>query len=100
MLILGEQLIRDEVAAVFELIKNSDDADATEVSVTLDNADSATRGRIVVTDDGLGMSRKKTLESRTAIGTSTTYSSEYRKSPGGALYFCEKGIGRCAVHAL
>src|SRR5205823_14273131 len=92
--------IRDEVAAVFELINNSYGADPTKVSVTLDNADSATRGRIVVTDDGLGMSRKKILESWLEIGTISKYASEDRKSPGGRVYLGEKGIGRFAVHKL
>lgn len=100
MLILGEQLIRDEVAALFELIKNSYDADATKVSVKLDGAESASSGRIVVEDNGIGMSRKKILESWLEIGTISKYSSATRKSPGGRVYLGEKGIGRFAVHKL
>lgn len=100
MLILGEQLIRDEVAALFELIKNSYDADATKVSVRLDNVESASRGKIVVEDDGIGMSRRKVLDSWLEIGTISKYSSATRKSPGGRVYLGEKGIGRFAVHKL
>ncbi|MDV3278318.1 MAG: ATP-binding protein [Nitrososphaerales archaeon] len=100
MLILGEQLIRDEVSAVFELVKNSYDADATKVSVTLDTVESQSRGKIIVTDDGIGMTRKKLLESWLEIGTISKSSSATRKSPGGRVYLGEKGIGRFAVHKL
>ena len=100
LLELGERLVARKSIALAELVKNSYDADATKVSVTLDNADSATRGRIVVADDGLGMSRKKILESWLEIGTISKYASEDRKSPGGRVYLGEKGIGRFAVHKL
>ena len=35
LLLLGEQLIRDPGIAVFELVKNAYDADATQVTVEL-----------------------------------------------------------------
>src|SRR5438132_149560 len=69
MLILGEQLIRDEVAAVYELVKNAYDADATRVSVILDSVESASQGKIIVLDDGIGMTRKTLLDSFLEIGT-------------------------------
>src|SRR5437867_1434248 len=100
MLILGEQLIRDEVAAVFELVKNAYDADATEVLVVLDNVESGSQGKIVVSDDGVGMTRKKLLDSWLEIGTLSKSSSADRRSPGGRVYLGEKGIGRFAVHKL
>lgn len=55
--LLGDQLIRDSRLAVFELVKNACDADASKVTVLLD-AVSTTKGRIVVVDDGDGMSYK------------------------------------------
>jgi signal transduction histidine kinase len=100
MLILGEQLIRDEVAAVFELVKNAYDADATEVLVVLDNVESGSEGKIVVSDDGVGMTRKKLLDSWLEIGTLSKTQSTDRRSPGGRVYLGEKGIGRFAVHKL
>ena len=60
---LGEELITDVVQALVELVKNSYDADATWVNVTIDTRaknrwgreyDDAT-GAILVEDDGHGM---------------------------------------------
>jgi hypothetical protein len=53
--LLGDQLIRDANLAVFELVKNAYDADATECSVTLDPSNGQSSGRIVIQDDGVGM---------------------------------------------
>jgi DNA mismatch repair ATPase MutL len=53
--LLGEQLIRDANLAVFELVKNAYDADATMCLVTLENPDNQDTGRILVEDDGVGM---------------------------------------------
>jgi signal transduction histidine kinase len=100
LMILGEQLIRDEVAAVFELVKNSYDADATQAIVTLDSADSPSRGKIVVWDDGIGMTREVVKHSWLEIGTTSKFSPQNRVSPGGRVYLGEKGIGRFAVHKL
>ena len=41
--LLGDQLIRDANLAVFELVKNSYDADATECIVVLEHADNASK---------------------------------------------------------
>ena len=56
MLLLGDQLIRDAGIAVFELVKNAYDADASRCGIELHNVhlDSAD-GKIVVKDDGQGM---------------------------------------------
>src|SRR6266550_7114798 len=61
MLLLGEQLITDEVAAVYELIKNSYDADATKVKIRLLQVTDPKQGRIEVKDNGSGMSRETLL---------------------------------------
>ena len=90
LMILGEQLIRDEVAAVFELVKNSYDADASHVVVTLDSVDTISRGRIVVMDDGIGMTRGTVQHSWLEIGTTSKSSPENRISPGGRVYLGEK----------
>ena len=52
---LGELLVGRDSTALVELIKNSYDADATEVTVYGENLDKPSRGRIVITDDGIGM---------------------------------------------
>ena len=45
--LLGDQLIRDANLAVFELVKNAYDADATKCSVTLNQPDDPSEARIV-----------------------------------------------------
>ena len=55
LLLLGEQLITDEVTAVFELIKNSYDADATQAKVVLQDISNQDKGVIKVIDNGIGM---------------------------------------------
>jgi hypothetical protein len=55
LLLLGDQLIRDAGLAVFELVKNAYDADATSCTVTMFNITDPKNARIVVRDDGTGM---------------------------------------------
>jgi len=53
--LLGEELIGDDRLAVFELVKNSYDADANTVSIEV-NVSRRTGQSIVVSDSGTGMS--------------------------------------------
>jgi two-component sensor histidine kinase len=69
MLLLGEQLITDEIAAVSELVKNSYDADAEEVRVTLHDPSNIEAGYIEVWDNGNGMSIETVLSSWLELGT-------------------------------
>jgi signal transduction histidine kinase len=101
--LLGEQLITNEVIALVELVKNSYDADATRVTVLLDKVSDREEGRIVVEDDGVGMTLETILNIWLEPGT------EYRKTQRErgektALYgrplLGEKGIGRFAAHRL
>ena len=59
MILLGDQLIRDAGLAVFELVKNAYDADASEVSVQLFHVDDVEEGEIVVEDDGEGIAENQ-----------------------------------------
>src|SRR5215203_4046853 len=52
---LGQLLVGRDSTALVELIKNSYDADATEVTVYAENLDEAEKGVITVRDDGIGM---------------------------------------------
>jgi signal transduction histidine kinase len=104
MLLLGDQLIRDAGIAVFELVKNAYDADATTCEVTLFSVnEESEESRIVVQDDGHGMDintvRNIWLEPGTEhrkkqkiLGQRTK---EFDRLPLG-----EKGVGRFAVHKL
>ena len=103
LLLLGDQLIRDAGIAVFELVKNAYDADASSVSIEMSNIDDVKKGRIIISDNGIGMSwdvvtnvwlepgtdyreNQKKKGIRTAI---------HNRTPMG-----EKGIGRFAAHKL
>lgn len=96
---IGDQLISGPEAAVIELVKNSYDADASYVSVKFVPPLVAGSGRIIVTDDGHGMTlediREKWMEPATSFKVST------RRSPGKKrLMMGSKGIGRFAAAKL
>lgn len=102
-LLLGDELIPDAGYAVFELVKNSHDADAASVFIDLRNIDSANSGSIAVEDDGEGMDIDDIRGSWMVLGTPNRrrqtkegrFTSIYRRT-----YLGEKGIGRFAVHKL
>ena len=55
--LIGRDLITDRVTALFELIKNCYDANATEVTVSFENVGSENKESvIVIKDNGFGMS--------------------------------------------
>jgi signal transduction histidine kinase len=103
LLLLGDQLIRDAGLAVFELVKNAYDADATECVVTLRSIGSPDNGSIVVQDDGSGMDLRTVTgvwlepgtDFRTKQKEALSRSHRFHRLPLG-----EKGVGRFAVHKL
>ncbi len=103
LLLLGDQLIRDAGLAVFELVKNAYDADASECIVTLHNINDATSAKITVEDNGSGMSLSTVLNSWLEPGTEFRFDQREagRRSPKfKRLPLGEKGVGRFAVHKL
>lgn len=105
MELLGDQLIRSHVLALFELIKNSYDADANLVSITLADITSVDNGTITIQDDGTGMSFETV--STVWMEPGNSHKLEQRKllvqkprSERGRLPIGEKGVGRFAVHRL
>jgi signal transduction histidine kinase len=104
MLLLGEQLITDEIAAISELVKNAYDADATCIDVILENVSDPENGFITIQDNGHGMTLQTVLKSWLELGTSYKARdssmhvrfSEFKKR----IYLGEKGLGRLAVHKL
>ena len=100
--ILGEQLISSEVIALVELIKNSYDADATEVYIELKDIENSKNGKIIIKDNGTGMTYEKIknvwLEPATpdkARPQKKRFSKCFKRKLLG-----EKGVGRFAVHRL
>jgi len=53
--LLGDQLIRNAGIAVFELVKNAYDADASRVTVLMHDVVDKSNGQIMIEDDGDGM---------------------------------------------
>jgi signal transduction histidine kinase len=92
--LIGEDLISDEAVAVVELVKNSYDADATQVSVRF----LGTQDRLIVEDDGHGMDLDTVL--RTWFEPGTLSKTRTERSPGGRIYQGAKGIGRFASARL
>jgi len=98
--LLGDQLIGDDRLAIFELVKNAYDADATLVEVELNL--NVEKPYIAVWDrDGHGMNKTVILEKWMEIGTESKRNSNWVKSPKfNRLPLGEKGVGRLAVHKL
>jgi signal transduction histidine kinase len=103
LLLLGDQLIREPGIAVFELVKNSYDADSPWAKITMEGIEKPETGKIIIEDAGTGMDmqiindiwlepgtdyrkKQKDLSDRTPI---------YHRLPLG-----EKGVGRFAAHKL
>ncbi len=103
LLQLGDQLIKDEGVALFELIKNSYDADATYSNVHLEDIDKKDLGSITIKDNGSGMNYQLIIEHWLEPGTDykkglverKIRSNIYNRLPLG-----EKGIGRFGSHKL
>lgn len=106
--LLGNELIKSPVMAIYELIKNSYDADAEKVDVRFRDIEDLTKAVIIIEDDGIGMTSeiledvwlepgsdfRKPIHKETGL-RQIIKSSVFRRVPMG-----EKGVGRFAVHKL
>jgi signal transduction histidine kinase len=103
---LGDQLIKNEVIALVELIKNSYDADASWVKVTFENFGDdfslTSSSKILIEDDGCGMNdqilRKHWLNPATP--EKLIRKGINPKTAKGRILQGEKGIGRFAIFKL
>lgn len=99
--LIGRDLITDRVTALFELVKNCYDANATEVTIKFDNVGSLDgNSSISIADNGYGMSFPDIRDKWMVIGTSNKRSNPYTPSPFNRKCVGEKGIGRFAVDKL
>src|SRR6266404_4134667 len=97
---LGKLLVGRDSTALVELIKNAYDADATEVIVYGEQLDDPERGRIIVQDNGTGMTAEQFNEGFLRIASRLKDDGERRSEIYRRRYTGAKGIGRLAAHKL
>jgi signal transduction histidine kinase len=99
--LLGRDLITDRITALFELVKNSYDANAQNVNIQFFNIGSRSENsKIIIQDDGIGMSIDDIQNKWMVIGTNNKRKDLYSPEPFKRRYVGEKGIGRFAVDKL
>lgn len=99
--LIGRDLITDRVTALFELIKNCYDANATEVTVKFENVGTINNvSKISIKDNGIGMSFEDVRDKWMVIGTSSKRRNPLSPAPFFRRCVGEKGIGRFAVDKL
>lgn len=95
---LGRELVGKAETAVSELIKNSYDADATEVDVNFIFSNNF-GGTLIIKDNGLGMELDRLIRGFMTISSAdkihNPISERYKRSKAG-----KKGIGRFATQRL
>ncbi len=97
---LGELLVGRDSTALIELIKNSYDADATEVVVLGQGLNDPSRGLIVITDNGSGMTPIQFEQGFLRIASRMKDEGERLSGRLKRRYTGAKGIGRLAAHKL
>jgi signal transduction histidine kinase len=99
--LLGRDLITDRITAVFELVKNCYDANATQVTVDFYNVSNGAKNRkIIISDNGIGMSFDDINNKWMVVGTNSKRTHLYSPAPFNRRFVGEKGIGRFAVDKL
>ncbi|MCB9672957.1 MAG: sensor histidine kinase [Alphaproteobacteria bacterium] len=102
---IGAELISSEVVAVIELVRNSYDADATEVELVFERPETPSLATLEIRDNGHGMSREVLLGPWLEPATDwksgkhdAPTSGEH--SPAGRRRLGSKGVGRFAAQRL
>ncbi len=99
--LIGRDLITDRITALFELVKNSYDANAQKVEVQFfDVGKELLHSKIIIKDDGVGMSLDDIQNKWMVVGTASKRKTTHSSAPYNRRYVGEKGIGRFAVDKL
>lgn len=99
--LLGRELITDRITALFELVKNCYDANAEKVDVTFEYLNPlSTQSRIIIEDNGLGMTFADIRDKWMVIGTSSKRRKRVSPAPFNRVVAGKKGVGRFAVDKL
>lgn len=100
--LIGSDLITDNFVAVFELVKNSFDANATEVKIIFENIYSD-NAKIIIQDNGKGMNYEDLTNKWLFLAYSAKRdgTEDYRdKIKSGRIYAGAKGVGRFSCDRL
>jgi signal transduction histidine kinase len=97
ILTIGRELIKDEYAAIVELVKNAYDADAENVKINIHKIN-VNKIMISVEDDGHGMTYDVITTKWLLLSTDDKL--QRKISPKGRIMQGKKGIGRYAVSVL
>lgn len=101
---IGAELISSEVVAVIELVRNSYDADATEVDLDFTRPENPNLAALEIRDNGHGMTREVLLgpwlEPATDHKSGHAEGTGGERSPKGRRRLGSKGVGRFAAQRL
>lgn len=104
--IIGKELITDEFVAVFELVKNSFDANAKKVEIIFENQTDLNKGKIIIKDNGKGMNADDLIKKWLFVAYSAKKEGienddDYRNKIQLNRYFAgAKGVGRFSCDRL
>jgi len=98
--IIGKELINDKFIAIFELVKNSYDADAKSVHIRFEDIYS-NHAKIIIFDDGKGMTKNDILNKWLFVAYSEKKNQTYRDNlTKRRSYAGAKGVGRFSCDRL
>lgn len=99
--LLGRELITDRITALFELVKNSYDANSDRVTLSFHNVNKLVDDSYIqIKDDGIGMSLHDIRYKWMVIGTNSKRVQKVSPAPYSRKVVGEKGVGRFAVEKL
>lgn len=98
ILTIGRDLIKDNQAAIIELVKNAYDADATKVDIFFDISQDKNSIKITIKDNGHGMTKDVVINKW--LVPSTDDKLQRKTSPKGRILQGRKGVGRYAASIL
>ena len=106
--LLGDELIKNPVMAIYELVKNSYDADSLKVDVIFKNIENIEEAAIIVEDNGVGMTDdiienvwlEPGTDNRKPVNKDSGLREIKRTPIINRVPMGEKGVGRFAVHKL
>jgi len=98
ILTIGRDLIKDQPAALVELVKNAYDSDSPDVEIVFQNSPAKPGYTICIKDRGHGMSKDVMIDKW--MVPSTDDKQKRKRSPGGRIMQGSKGVGRYAASVL